>query len=263
MKTSGFPNLFNLFRRDKALRTHSIAVVHQDRKYDVLIKRSSAARRLTLRIRGATGDIVLTIPAKTSLRQAQEFAERHADWIENRLAALPQRAPFLPGEIVPLRDVAHRLHHCPRPPGRRGAVWVEVVDGRLCICANGEPSHFERRVTDFLRQEARRDLEKAVFRHTETIGRRPISLSLRDTASRWGSCSAKGALNFSWRLILAPPFVLDYLAAHETAHLRHHNHSEEFWALTRRLCPNTDQAEAWLKVNGAKLHRYGSHGSDG
>jgi predicted metal-dependent hydrolase len=80
---------------------------------------------------------------------------------------------------------------------------------------------------------------------------------LRDTSSRWGSCSAKGALNFSWRLILAPPFVLDYLAAHETAHLRHHDHSDRFWALTKSLCPEMERAEAWLKAHGAHLHRYG------
>ncbi len=144
-----------------------------------------------------------------------------------------------------------------RQAGKRGPVWVDVRDGAETICAGGDPAHFERRIADFLRREARRDLETAVRRHAATIGRAPIALSLRDTSSRWGSCSAKGALNFSWRLILAPPFVLDYLAAHETAHLRHHDHSDKFWALTKSLCPETDRAETWLKTHGVQLHRYG------
>ena len=87
---------------------------------------------------------------------------------------------------------------------------------------------------------------------------RAESVTLRDTTSRWGSCTAQGALNFSWRLIMAPPFVLDYLAAHEVAHLVHHDHSARFWTLTRRLAPETDRAEAWLRAQGASLHRYGA-----
>jgi hypothetical protein len=110
---------------------------------------------------------------------------------------------------------------------------------------------------DYFRREARREIENTARRHVAAVGRAPISIALKDTTSRWGSCSAKGALNFSWRLILAPPFVLDYLVAHEMAHLRHHNHSENFWILTRTLCPSTAKAEAWLKLYGAQLHRYG------
>jgi predicted metal-dependent hydrolase len=102
-----------------------------------------------------------------------------------------------------------------------------------------------------------------VRRHAGAIGHAPIALSLRDTSSRWGSCSAKGALNFSWRLIMAPPYVLDYLAAHETAHLRHHDHSAQFWSLTKSLCPQMEQAEAWLKAHGARLHRYGRRPQEG
>ena len=100
------------------------------------------------------------------------------------------------------------------------------------------------------------DLEAAVQRHAATIDVKPRRLSIRDTTSRWGSCSAAGAMSFSWRLILAPPLVLDYLAAHEVAHLVHLDHSAKFWALTRRLAPETDQAEAWLRAHGAQLHRF-------
>ena len=126
------------------------------------------------------------------------------------------------------------------------------------ICVAGERAHIARRVTDFLKREARKDLEAAVARHSKQLGVKPRRIVLRDTVSRWGSCSSTGGLNFSWRLILAPPFVLDYLAAHEVAHIVHMNHSPLFWKLARRLHPGTDRAEIWLKVHGASLHRFGA-----
>ncbi len=256
-KAMGFDALFKAFRRSDTAEIGAIDIAHQDQTFKIALKRNGAARRFTLRVRGATGDIVLTMPTRASLDQARDFAQAHAGWLASRIARLPQRALIVPGAKLPLRGVEHVLRHCPRPSVRRGPVWIEEIDGVLSLCATGEITHFERRVIAFLREEARRDLERAVRLHAAKSGRRPISLTLRDTSSRWGSCSSKGALNFSWRLILAPPFVLDYLAAHETAHLSHHDHSNAFWALTKSLCPQTTKAEAWLKAYGAQLHRYG------
>jgi predicted metal-dependent hydrolase len=259
-RAAGLGSLLKLFGRPPEKTISEIHISHEGARFRVALKRVATARRYTLRVRAATRDIVLTMPVKASLRQAQEFAQNHSEWIAERLARLPQQLPFAPGAKISLRGVTHLLRHCPEAAdrtGRRGPVWLEARDGAETICAGGDPAHFERRIADFLRREARRDLEAAVRRHAAAIGRAPIALSLRDTSSRWGSCSAKGALNFSWRLILAPPFVLDYLAAHETAHLRHHDHSDKFWALTKSLCPETDRAETWLKTHGAQLHRYG------
>jgi predicted metal-dependent hydrolase len=238
-------------------------IAHEGRTFRIAVKRIATARRLTLRVRAATRDIVLTMPPRASLRQAQEFARNHAHWIALRLARVPRGIPFEPGERIYLRGVEHVLRHRPEARERRGAVWREENEGSATLCSGGDPAGFERRISDFLRREARKDLEVAVKRHAKAAERAPIAISLRDTSSRWGSCSAKGALNFSWRLIMAPPFVLNYLAAHETAHLRHHDHSENFWALTKTLCPETDRAEAWLKAHGAKLHRYGRKWRDG
>ena len=123
---------------------------------------------------------------------------------------------------------------------------------------SGDKPHIPRRVADYLKREARKDIEAAVDRHAARLGVAPRRITLRDTVSRWGSCSSTGALNFSWRLILAPPEVLDYLAAHEVAHIVHMNHSPMFWKLTRRLFPETEQAEVWLKTHGASLHRFGA-----
>jgi predicted metal-dependent hydrolase len=253
----GFENMLNFFGRTPKRTVNEIEIAFRGATYRIALKRIATARRLTLRVRAATRDIVLTMPMRAGVRQAQEFAQNHAEWIAERLERLPQRLPFEPGARIFLRDVEHELLHCPDRSERRGVVWLDQRDGAPVLCAGGDPAHFERRIADFLRREARRDLEQAVRSHAAAVGRAPIALSLRDTSSRWGSCSAKGALNFSWRLIMAPPFVLDYLAAHETAHLRHHDHSDRFWALTKSLCPRTEQAEGWLKAHGAKLHRYG------
>jgi predicted metal-dependent hydrolase len=122
---------------------------------------------------------------------------------------------------------------------------------------SGQEPHVSRRVLEYLKRQAKRDLETAVARYAVLLGKPIPKVTLRDTTSRWGSCSAKGSLSFSWRLILAPPFVLDYLAAHEMAHLVHMNHSARFWKLTRKLSSDTDRAEGWLKTHGASLHRFG------
>jgi predicted metal-dependent hydrolase len=136
-------------------------------------------------------------------------------------------------------------------------VRIENDAGEPEIAVGCEPAHVARRIRDFLTREARLDLAEAVERYAPRLGQRPVRMTLRDTRSRWGSCTARGELNFSWRLILAPPMVLDYLVAHEMAHLREMNHSPRFWALLGDLCPNVEAAEAWLKRNGSDLHRYG------
>ena len=233
-------------------------IAHCGAVHQVALRRLSNARRFTLRVRAASRDVVLTMPARASLKAAREFAERHAAWIGARLDRLPELVYFEPSSFAPLRGVDHGIVH---RPGARGVVWLEDgADGPL-ICVAGDAPHVGRRVADYLKREARRDLEAAVARHAAALGVKPRRLALRDTTSRWGSCSSTAALNFSWRLILAPPLVLDYLAAHEVAHIRHMNHSPLFWALTRRLCPDTDRAEAWLKAHGAALHRFGAASS--
>jgi predicted metal-dependent hydrolase len=157
--------------------------------------------------------------------------------------------------VVPLRGEPHRIEH---RPGERGTVWVELGDdGRHALCVAGEAPHVARRVRDYLKREARRELEAASRRYAGELDVKVKRVSVRDQASRWGSCSTTGVLSYSWRLILAPPFVLDYLAAHEVAHLVEMNHSRAFWRIVGRICPNTARAKMWLDNHGADLHRYG------
>jgi predicted metal-dependent hydrolase len=230
-------------------------IAHSGATYHVALKRLTSARRFTLRVRGATRDVVLTMPARSSLKSAREFAERHAAWIGARLARLPRPVTFEPNSAAPLRGIDHRIVH---RPGARGVVWLERDEAGPTICVAGDLAHVARRVADFLKREARRDLETAVARYSKALDVEARRITLRDTTSRWGSCSSTGALNFSWRLILAPSFVLDYLAAHEVAHFVHMNHSPAFWKITKRLFPETDRAEEWLKNHGADLHRFGA-----
>jgi predicted metal-dependent hydrolase len=242
----------------KQFRTPSapgfIDISHEGVTYRVVIARSARARRITLRIRNGTSDPVLTIPARGNLSVAANFATRHAGWLANKLARVPAQIPFRAGKTLPIRGVDH---HVIETGAARGLVCAKRIGEVRIIEVPGAPQHVARRVTEFLKREARRDLETAVLRHLAAARLQAKRISIKDTKSRWGSCSANGTLSFSWRLILAPPFVLDYLAAHEVAHLKELNHSERFWRLTRALCGRTDEAEAWMKRHGARLHRYG------
>lgn len=244
---------FSLFRRqpDPA----GIEVRHGGVIYRVALRRRDGAKRMTLRVSQATGDVTLTLPRHVDIDSAATFAEAHGGWIATRLAKRPNAVPFRHGAEVPLRGVPHRIMHWSQTRGLTRA--THDTDGKPIIAVAGETAHVARRVRDYLRQAALDDLGEAVARHTRTLGIPAKKLTIRDTTSRWGSCSSAGHLSFSWRLILAPPAVLDYLAAHEVAHLKEMNHSPRFWAVTRRLCPYTDEAEAWLKRHGASLHAYG------
>ena len=242
-------------RRTPAAPVAHIEVAHGGEVFRVALKRMSTSQRFTLRVRAATRDVLLTMPPHSSLKSAREFAERYAAWIGARLARLPLPVAFAPSAVLPLRGVNHTIVH---RPGERGVAWTERSGRGPLICVTGEKPHIARRVADFLKREARKDIEAAVARHAKRLGVAPRRVTLRDTASRWGSCSSTGGLNFSWRLILAPPEILDYLAAHEVAHILHMDHSPTFWKVTRRLFPETERAEAWLKIHGAGLHRFGA-----
>lgn len=242
-----------LYRRPS--EPQSIQVVFERAIYQVRVRRHRQARRYTLRIHAPTREVVLTMPPRGSLKQAKEFAQKHGAWIAARLHRLPVALPFADGALVPLRGVEHRIVH---RSGRRGTAWTEISENNEpLLCVAGDAPHVDRRVSDFLRREARHDLDAASRRAAEKLGVTIRRVSVRDQLSRWGSCSTTGVLSYSWRLILAPPFVLDYLAIHEVAHLVEMNHSPRFWRLVLRLCPDAAQAKSWLDAHGTDLHRYG------
>ncbi len=214
--------------------------------------RNARARRASLRVDPANRRIVLTAPLRMARGTAVGFAETQAGWIAARLERLPERRPFVDGVEIPLFGVPHRLRH---RPDARGTVWREGSE----IHVAGRAEHLSRRVKDWLVGELKKELVPGVHAKAARAERQVKRISVRDTRSRWGSCGPDAALSFSWRLVFAPPEVLDYLAAHETAHLVHLNHSPRFWALARVLCDGPIEGpQAWLKKNGETLLQYGS-----
>jgi predicted metal-dependent hydrolase len=241
-----------LFRKPARPAADAFEVATDAGPVAVSLRRDKRARNYTLRVKGATRAPVLTMPTRGSVREARAFLERHTGWLSRQMDQLPTPAPIADGATIPFRGVAHTIRHT----GGRGV--VSVAGEQRAILVTGGEEHLKRRTIDFLKREARRDLEAAVARHAARLGVRPTAMRLRDTTSRWGSCAHSGELSFSWRLILAPPFILDYLAAHEVAHLREMNHSPRFWRILELLSDDTDRAREWLRREGAGLHAVGA-----
>jgi predicted metal-dependent hydrolase len=247
--------------RTPAVRTPApqiIIVAAQGASYDGIVRRHRRARRYTLRIHPTRREAILSMPMRGNLADARDFAQRHGAWLAERLRKLPDGVAFAGGASLPLRGEQVHIMHRPRA---RGTVWLECGDdGVNMLCVTGDAAHTARRVKDYLKREARRDLAVAARHYAEALGVTFKRISVRDQSSRWGSCNSDGVLSFSWRLILAPPYVLDYLAAHEVAHLVEMNHSARFWRVVARVCPEMDRAKAWLSAHGNDLHRYGVGG---
>jgi len=216
----------------------------------VALRRNPRARNYTLRVGGPARPPTLTIPPRGSLSGARRFLDRHSAWLERQVARVPPPTTIAAGAVIPIRGVPHLIAHDPL----RRSTAVEAGHMRPVLFVAGEATHLRRRVIDLLKREAKRDLEAAALSHATALGVRPKQIRLRDQRTRWGSCSGEGHLSFSWRLIMAPPFVLNYLAAHEVAHLIEHNHSRRFWRLVERLCSDRHRARAWLRLEGATLH---------
>ncbi|HEY6981346.1 MAG TPA: SprT family zinc-dependent metalloprotease [Reyranella sp.] len=214
--------------------------------------RSARARRVSLRVDSAQRRVLLTAPVRMPFAVALQFAEMQAGWIAARLKRLPARRPFADGAEVPLFGVPHRIRH---RPGARGTVWLEAGE----IHVAGRAEYLTRRLRDWLMAEVRRRVTPLAHAKAARVERPLKRISVRDSRTRWGSCGPDGALSFSWRLVFAPADVLDYLVAHEVAHLVHKNHGPRFWALTERLCDGPmAKPRAWLRANGEALLQYGA-----
>ena len=222
----------------------------EDREVPLELKRHPQARRITLRLTPEGDGVRLVLPSRTPIREAIAFAERNSGWILKHLEKVPPRIPFTDGAVIPLLGETHLVTH---DPAARGGVIREP--GVLRV--SGLPEHLPRRLSDYLKREARAEINLRVRDKAARIERSVRRISLRDTRSRWGSCNSEGDLNFSWRLILAPETVLDYVVAHEVAHLVHLNHSQRFWRLAGQLSDDMSGAKIWLRRNSAELWRYG------
>ena len=216
---------------------------------EVSVRLNPRARRMIVKVNPATGEVVVTAPSRRGLAHALDFARGEKDWIVRQLAKVPGPVALVPGASLPFRGMSHEIRAAAKGPA---PVWRE--DGIIWV--RGHQAHASRRVLDFLKREARTLFEVRALDYAARLDRRPSRITVRDTASRWGSCSSTRSLSFSWRLILAPDFVLDYVVAHEVAHLREMNHSARFWAHVRSIVPEMEAAQDWLKLHGRELQRY-------
>lgn len=217
---------------------------------EIAVRVSERARRLLLKFNPIEDRFELVVPRGVRASDVRQFAEAQRGWIAARLGTAPPRVAFQPGAIIPILDVPHRIEHAlgSGPP-------VRLEPGLLIV--TGRPEHISRRIRDFLRTLARSELSEAARHYATELGKPVKGISLNDPKSRWGSCSSRGTLCFSWRLIFAPPKVLRYVAAHEVAHLAVMNHSPRFWAEVTRLVGPHQAERAWLTRNATRLQRLG------
>ena len=210
---------------------------------------ASAPPAVTHRCRGAQdrAGAAEGIPAEHGLK----FLDAQRGWIAARLEALPRQVRFAEGAVVPVFGVPHRIRRVDDPE----APPVVIADGEIRV--RGEPAHVPRRVRDHLAHLAARELARRARDYAASIDKRVMRVTVRDTKSRWGSCSSTGNLSFSWRLVFAPETVVDYVVAHEVAHLAEMNHGPRFWKLVRSLTPDTATPRAWLKRHRSELLSYG------
>jgi predicted metal-dependent hydrolase len=216
----------------------------------VAFKRSTRARKISMRIDPGFDGILITLPMRVSRRAGLALLHQHEEWAAEKLAALPRPVRFTAGAAIPVAGVAHLIE--PKPAGRGGA-WIE--DGRIYV--TGEAAFLQRRVTDCLKRLAKQRLTAQAAEKAAQAELKMRAVRIKDTRTRWGSCAPDGTLAFCWRLVCAPEFVQDYVVAHEVAHLRHMNHGKQFWALTEQLTAHRDAASIWLTSNGLELLRLG------
>lgn len=212
------------------------------------------ARRLSIRIDARAGEAVLIAPSERRLADVVAFARTKASWMRQRLAERPHGTPLEPGAIIDLFGRPTRLMAV---GGAGAARLIDGADGPV-IQSGGEGEAFARRVENLFKRLARQVLVERTEHHLRTLGQRPVKVSIADTRSRWGSCSPHNrSIRYSWRVIMAPPAVADYLAAHEVAHLVHADHSPAYWSVVQRLVGDHRPFRKWLRENGPALHAVG------
>ena len=221
------------------------------RAVEVTMRLNPRARRLIVKVHPSTGEISVTAPSQRSLDRALDFAQGEAPWIARQLARVPAPVVLAPGARLPFRGREHAIVKADGGP-------VTHDSQALVLRVSGRDEHVPRRIVDFLKKESRRLLSDRSRDYAQRIGASVSRVTTRDTASRWGSCSASRNISYCWRLILAPDFVLDYVVAHEVAHLREMNHGPRFWRIVRSLVADIEAPQAWLRQHGTGLHRYGA-----
>ena len=213
----------------------------------ILVNYSKHAKNYSIHISNIKNMAKLTIPINGSYHQAITFAKSRETWIRDKLANhLPEISPEFGSDLL------YRGQKLKIKKSKDRQIYKDE-NGLYVPC---ESNQLQGKLKGFLKSKARDHLDFASKDYANLIGKKYFKLTLRDTRSRWGSCTSNGHLMYSWRLIMAPPKVLNYVAAHEVSHLLHLNHSNQFWETVSYLMPDFKQHKDWLKKNGQSLHRF-------
>lgn len=247
----------NPVSKDKLQHGEEIALEN----FDIRIKfqRHPRARRLTLRISATDRSAIITAPPSCSDSETLKFLEKNKNWLRKQFEKIPAAIPFTKGSKIPLRGIPHTISYAGQVRGK-GVVWTHENEeaSETIIEVSGNAQFASRRLKNWLISEARKDLYERTQWHSKNLGLKFKKVTIKDQRSRWGSCSSAGVLSYSWRLILCPPDVLEYVAAHEVAHLEEMNHGPNFWALVKETMPSYEAPKDWLREHGSTLHRYGA-----
>jgi predicted metal-dependent hydrolase len=215
----------------------------------LVIRRHQRAKRICLRYNPTEHAISLTLPRHTRVNDGLNFLTQKSEWLITTLLDMPMKKRIKPGVVIPILGERVRIKH---DANQRSSYKLD----RDALIISGERCEFQKRTTDALRKIAKKEIAMLAEKKAKKLGRRINRITVRDTRSRWGSCSSTGNLSFSWRLIFAPSEVMEYVVAHEVAHLRYMNHSDKFWNMVEYLCPDYEAAKEWLKLHGKELYRF-------
>lgn len=216
----------------------------------IAVRKSNRARRILLHVGTYDGAVEIVLPPGCPVDEGLMFARSQTGWIARQLSRVGAPVPFADGAQIPLLGETITIQR------QDSGSALPILTGDTLI-VSGREDTVAGRVGRWFRAQARAEIEPRAQLMGADVGRLPERITVRDTRSRWGSCSRAGNLNFSWRLVMAPAQVLNYVVAHEVAHLRELNHSDRFWRVVADICPDHKEARRWLKAHGSGLHRYG------
>lgn len=214
------------------------------------LRHNPRAKRISLKLNRAGNGLILVFPRKADRAQALEFLDRQSQWATQHLDRIPAPVRFDVGVVIPYLGVDYEICH---DPNKR--FGVTFSDGKIWIA--GPPEHLERRLRDYIKKQAKIEITKLAISKADRLDKKLGRITIRDQRTRWGSCASSGNLSFSWRLMLAPATILDYVVGHEVAHLVEMNHSKAFWDVVDKVVENPQKSRRWLKENGSTLHRIG------
>lgn len=218
----------------------------------ISLRWNARAKRIILRLDPKGPGCIVTLPKGVAVQAGLDMVEHNKVWLANQFNRKTQALTFEEGATIPFRDISYTIRH---RPDERGTVWLQGQE----ICVAGHPDFLNRRLCDWLKKQVREDITPQAHHMADQLNKKVNRISIRDTVSRWGSCSSTGNLSFNWRLIFAPADILSYVVAHEVSHLCHMDHSKEFWATVDQFDVDPKRSRSWLKQHGSILQNYGQN----